>query len=234
MRERELQRRAEEERRRSEEEEKGMVNRIMLARMHTLEEGFREVLKEIKDLSQNATNSSRRDSEVDSGGAAVAPAAAVGGRSSKPPRPKIDTQDPGGSGWQTPKTPIGRIGGNEKDRSRRSPRKVLVPLQASSRGARKGKENERPSSGEAAANVNVKVGISEEGLSAGLSGQRLVREEQAGGGEDVAERASPQSVKSVIEVGPEHKADEESAAARPQTAVRPKTAVRDDERSGNE
>ncbi|KAI7374056.1 hypothetical protein KC336_g20290, partial [Hortaea werneckii] len=43
----------------SEEEEKGMVNRIMLARMHTLEEGFREVLREIKDLSsQKATGSS--------------------------------------------------------------------------------------------------------------------------------------------------------------------------------
>ncbi|KAI7224140.1 hypothetical protein KC365_g10938 [Hortaea werneckii] len=59
LRERELERRREEERRRGEEEEKGMVNRIMLARMHTLEEGFREVLREIKDLSsQKATGSS--------------------------------------------------------------------------------------------------------------------------------------------------------------------------------
>ncbi|KAI7089904.1 hypothetical protein KC356_g2067 [Hortaea werneckii] len=59
LREREIERRREEERRRSEEEEKGMVNRIMLARMHTLEEGFREVLREIKDLSsQKATGSS--------------------------------------------------------------------------------------------------------------------------------------------------------------------------------
>ncbi|GAB1733886.1 hypothetical protein NU195Hw_g7660t1 [Hortaea werneckii] len=59
LREREWERRREEERRRSEEEEKGMVNRIMLARMHTLEEGFREVLREIKDLSsQKATGSS--------------------------------------------------------------------------------------------------------------------------------------------------------------------------------
>ncbi|KAF2482926.1 hypothetical protein BDY17DRAFT_265110 [Neohortaea acidophila] len=44
----ELRRRREEERR---EEEKGRVNRIMLARMQGLEEGFREVLKEIKVLS---------------------------------------------------------------------------------------------------------------------------------------------------------------------------------------
>ena len=66
IRERELERQREEERRQNEEEEKGMVNRIMLARMHTLEEGFREVLKEIKDLSRSNANSSRRDSEVES------------------------------------------------------------------------------------------------------------------------------------------------------------------------
>lgn len=41
----------EEEKQRHEAEEKGMVNRIMLARMNTLEEGFREVLKEIKTMS---------------------------------------------------------------------------------------------------------------------------------------------------------------------------------------
>ena len=65
MRERELERKREDERRREAEEEKGMVNRIMLARMHTLEEGFREVLKEIKDLSRSTANSSRRDSEAE-------------------------------------------------------------------------------------------------------------------------------------------------------------------------
>ncbi|KAF2723902.1 hypothetical protein K431DRAFT_208309, partial [Polychaeton citri CBS 116435] len=61
QRERDMERMREEQRRRSEEEEKGMVNRIMLARMNTLEEGFREVLREIKDLSQ-----SRKGSEADS------------------------------------------------------------------------------------------------------------------------------------------------------------------------
>ena len=65
LRERDIRHRHAEERRRGEEEEKGMVNRIMLARMHTLEEGFREVLKEIKDLSRSTANSSRRDSEVE-------------------------------------------------------------------------------------------------------------------------------------------------------------------------
>ncbi|KAK4494473.1 hypothetical protein PRZ48_014771 [Zasmidium cellare] len=206
MRERELQRRAEEERRRSEEEEKGMVNRIMLARMHTLEEGFREVLKEIKDLSQNATNSSRRDSEVDSAGAAIPPA----GRP-KPQRPKIDTQDshgPSGSGWQTPKTPIGRIGGNEKDKSRRSPRKVQVPH----RTGRKGKENERPSS----SGEPLKVGSREESPPL----HQLAREEHYSP-EDPANRPSPDSVRSVI-----HQDDE--GVARPQTA-RPTTAIRDEE-----
>lgn len=67
LRERELERQREEDRRRSVEEEKGMVNRIMLARMHTLEEGFREVLREIKDLSRSTANSSLRDSDADVG-----------------------------------------------------------------------------------------------------------------------------------------------------------------------
>ncbi|KAF2165919.1 hypothetical protein M409DRAFT_66873 [Zasmidium cellare ATCC 36951] len=211
MRERELHRRAEEERRRSEEEEKGMVNRIMLARMHTLEEGFREVLKEIKDLSQNATNSSRRDSEVDSGGAAIPPS----GRP-KPQRPKIETQDShgvSGPGWQTPKTPIGRIGGNEKDRSRRSPRKVQVPQRTS----RKGKENERPtSSGEP-----LKVGSSEDVLPEQYQIHQLAREEHHNP-EDAANNPSPDSVRSVIEVGKED-------SARPPTAPRPATAIRDED-----
>lgn len=60
---REMERRREEKRRRSEEEENGMVGRIMLARMNTLEEGFREVLKEVKDMAYFA-NSSRGGSEV--------------------------------------------------------------------------------------------------------------------------------------------------------------------------
>lgn len=65
MREHQLQRRREEERRRTEDEEKGMVNRILLARMHTLEEGFREVLKEVKDLTKSTAGSSRRDSDAE-------------------------------------------------------------------------------------------------------------------------------------------------------------------------
>lgn len=67
LREREMERQREEDRRRSAEEEKGMVNRIMLARMHTLEEGFREVLREIKDLNRSTANSSLRDSDADVG-----------------------------------------------------------------------------------------------------------------------------------------------------------------------
>jgi hypothetical protein len=56
LRERDFERRREAEKKRSEEEEKGMVNRIMLARMNTLEEGFREVLKEIKTISSTAVS----------------------------------------------------------------------------------------------------------------------------------------------------------------------------------
>lgn len=56
LRERDFERRREAEQKRSEEEEKGMVNRIMLARMNTLEEGFREVLKEIKTISSTAAS----------------------------------------------------------------------------------------------------------------------------------------------------------------------------------
>lgn len=62
LRERTFERRRQEEKKRNEEEEKGMVNRIMLARMNTLEEGFREVLKEIKQISTSAAVS-RRGSE---------------------------------------------------------------------------------------------------------------------------------------------------------------------------
>jgi len=63
LREHEFERRREEERKRSEDEEKGMVNRIMLARMHTLEEGFREVLKEIKGISSHKDTGSSKPSE---------------------------------------------------------------------------------------------------------------------------------------------------------------------------
>lgn len=52
-------RREEEERARQEQEEKAMVGRIMLARMNTLEEGFREMLKEVKEM-KNADAASTR------------------------------------------------------------------------------------------------------------------------------------------------------------------------------
>ncbi|OQO00233.1 hypothetical protein B0A48_14020 [Cryoendolithus antarcticus] len=68
LRSRDLERMREEERRRSEAEEKGMVNRIMLARMNTLEEGFKDILKEIKGISsqrESKNGSSRQQSEVE-------------------------------------------------------------------------------------------------------------------------------------------------------------------------
>lgn len=122
MRERELERLRETERRRGEDEENGMVNRIMLARMHTLEEGFREVLREIKDLSQHATGSSRRES----GEEAILFKA----------RPKVETatsNPPSSSGAAGSKAPIGRIGGNVKTKK-------------SLRKAEKKSKSERPGS----------------------------------------------------------------------------------------
>lgn len=65
LREKEFERRQEEERRRDEEEDRSMVNRLLLSRMHTLEQGFREVLKEVKDISRSNASTSRRDSEVE-------------------------------------------------------------------------------------------------------------------------------------------------------------------------
>ncbi|KAF7193866.1 Calcium channel YVC1, partial [Pseudocercospora fuligena] len=204
MRERDLRRMAEEERRRSEEEEKGMVNRIMLARMHTLEEGFREVLKEIKDMSQNA-NSSRRESEADSTGHV---------KHHKTGRPKIETRDqPAAAGWQTPKTPIGRIGGNEKSK-KASPKKVVR------QNSKKGKDSDRP--GSSGLDVAVRTASSE-----GEAQQRLnqyARQQQLTG-----EAPSPESVKSIIELPKEEAAAEQSAGEgasnRPNTA-RPSTAIR--------
>ncbi|QIW98544.1 hypothetical protein AMS68_004062 [Peltaster fructicola] len=100
MREREFERQREAERRRSEEEEKGMVNRIMLARMHTLEEGFREVLREIKDMS-HAAGSSRRDSELE-----------VPSKSKQ--RQDMTVSISSSISGAPSKTPIGRISGNSK------------------------------------------------------------------------------------------------------------------------
>jgi hypothetical protein len=73
LRERERARQREEDRRRDSEEQKNMINRIMLSRMHTLEEGFREVLREIKDISRSNANSSRRASDAEAGAALKEP-----------------------------------------------------------------------------------------------------------------------------------------------------------------
>ena len=100
LREREFERRREEERRRSEEEEKGMVNRIMLARMNTLEEGFREVLKEIKDLTRSTANSSRRDSETEFGKEPKTPTRKRSLNEGKPRKSPKKSQRPGTKGKQ--------------------------------------------------------------------------------------------------------------------------------------
>jgi len=47
------------------EESEGMMGRLMLARMKTLEEGFQEVVKEFRSLSRVNTNA---NSPVDTGG----------------------------------------------------------------------------------------------------------------------------------------------------------------------
>lgn len=125
LRERDLERRREEDRRRTEEEEKGMVNRIMLARMHTLEEGFREVLKEIKDMN---AGSSRRDSEADVSGLRV-----------RHERPRLETAHSSQSHGtvQQLKTPVARRLGSNEGKARRSPKKLQ-------RRGTKGKEVEQP------------------------------------------------------------------------------------------
>ncbi|KAK4544442.1 hypothetical protein LTR36_004333 [Oleoguttula mirabilis] len=156
QRERDLERRREEERRRGEEEEKGMVNRIMLARMHTLEEGFREVLKEIKDLN---ANSSRRTSEVD-----------LAGHRARHERPRIETASSSQSHVNVPpKTPVGRIGGIEA-KPRRSPKKLQ-------RRGTKGKEVDRPGSSmrtenEVPSPLSVIERPSEEGAEEGATAER--------------------------------------------------------------
>ncbi|PPJ60704.1 hypothetical protein CBER1_03458 [Cercospora berteroae] len=221
MREQHLRRQAEEDRRRSEEEEKGMVNRIMLARMHTLEEGFREVLKEIKDMSQQ-TNSSRRESEADSGGAPKRT-----GHKKTTSKTNIEVRDAaiGGQGWTTPRNPIaiGRIGGNEKSK-KSSPGKKIA------RGnSKRGKENEfRPGSSGRQTGAPTTISSSSELQHSHEQLHALARESQLD-----EEGTSPQSVRSVIEIQPkieEHEEDSagESASARPATA-RPTTAIRDDE-----
>ncbi|KAK5133687.1 hypothetical protein LTR08_007441 [Meristemomyces frigidus] len=119
LRQHDLERRREAERRRSEDEEKGMVNRIMLARMNTLEEGFREVLKEIKDFSSLTAGNSRMSSEVDLAG---------GHHRLRLERSRVDAGGSGqsqGGGAAPPKTHIGRISGNLNDgKPKRSTKKL--------------------------------------------------------------------------------------------------------------
>ncbi|KAK0253281.1 hypothetical protein B0A54_11357 [Friedmanniomyces endolithicus] len=121
LRERDMQRERdrerEEQRRQTEDQEKGMVNRIMLSRMHTLEEGFREVLKEIKDMSHHAS-SSRRESEGD-----------VVVRTAKPRAVRVDTASSSqgrGAAGVAPLTPLGRlsVAGGGEGKVRKSPRKL--------------------------------------------------------------------------------------------------------------
>lgn len=200
MRERDLQRRADDDRRRGEEEDKGMVNRIMLARMNTLEEGFREVLKEIKDMT---ANNSRRESEAaDSGGG---PALAR----SKLMRPKIDTAV-GVS--MPPKTPIGRIGGNDP-RARKSPKKV------DKQTGKKRKDGERPSSGGAKTATTTSDSERQQSQQSQQANQTLARQQQLRG-----ETPSPESVKSVVEIGKEDENQAGEGPSRPVT-VRPTTAI---------
>ncbi len=135
LRERDMQRERdrerEEKRRQTEDQEKGMVNRIMLSRMHTLEEGFREVLKEIKDMSHHAS-SSRRESEGD-----------VVVRTAKPRPARVDTAGSSqgrGAAGVAPLTPLGRgVAAGGEGKARKSPRKLQ-------RRNTKGKEVEQPAS----------------------------------------------------------------------------------------
>ncbi|KAG9823997.1 hypothetical protein KCU68_g16068, partial [Aureobasidium melanogenum] len=106
LRERELaldkERRRQEQRRRSQEEEKGMVGRIMLTRMNTLEEGFREILREVRDLAHTSrgTSDAGMTGMVNSRSSLVVPASSDGNALSRP------------------KTPVSRTGGaSERARS---------------------------------------------------------------------------------------------------------------------
>ncbi|KAK5117337.1 hypothetical protein LTR62_005954 [Meristemomyces frigidus] len=150
LRERELERMREDERRRGEAEEKGMVNRIMLARMHTLEEGFREVLREIKDMSHAAgTGSSRRESEADF---------SARGGGIKALRPKSQEV------IAPPLTPLGRVAGMGEGMKRKSPRKLQR------RNTGKGKEVER---GGSSLKMTREEGASpESGASGGRRGEQ--------------------------------------------------------------
>ncbi|THY36466.1 hypothetical protein D6D01_00447, partial [Aureobasidium pullulans] len=106
LREREValdkERRRQEQRRRSQEEEKGMVGRIMLTRMNTLEEGFREILREVRDLAHTSRGTSEAG-VLNSRSSLVVPASSDAGALSRP------------------KTPVSKMGGSSE--RARSPKK---------------------------------------------------------------------------------------------------------------
>lgn len=131
LRERELERR-------HEEEEKGRTNRIMLARMNTLEEGFKEVLREIKGIASagganGSAGVSRGGSESGGGSFVVGgrlgvPAVGAGGRGGVKRIPRKS----GG---------VGNSGGKGKGKGRESGASPQREVEA---GATDGEENVRP------------------------------------------------------------------------------------------
>lgn len=130
FRERELARERERRRKQSEDDDKAMVGRIMLARMNTLEEGFKDILGEIRHMRDDVVHS-RVGSDAGSGGGVAGLlrgkergtqlnlVIGAGGGSSTP-----STVQGGGSagGAGGPKTPaLTRMG---SERPRKSPRKL--------------------------------------------------------------------------------------------------------------
>ena len=79
-----------------------MVGRIMLTRMNTLEEGFREILREVRDLAHTSRGTSEAGM-LNSRSSLVVPASSDAGALSRP------------------KTPVSRMGGSSE--RARSPKK---------------------------------------------------------------------------------------------------------------
>ncbi|KAF2227098.1 hypothetical protein BDZ85DRAFT_58434 [Elsinoe ampelina] len=111
LRERETARRLrDEDRRRSEAEERGVVQRLVLNRMNTLEEGFREVISAVRELRERETRSGPGSGTVTSAGSSTVDT-------------KIDARLTGGRETAAPRTPGGKV----KDKALRSPKKVKRP-----------------------------------------------------------------------------------------------------------
>lgn len=116
----EMERRRQEQRRRSEEEEKGMVGRIMLARMNTLEEGFREVLREVRDLAHTSRGTS--DAGFNSR-TSLLPPASEGNALSRPKTPVGRVANGGaggGGGGERSKSPHKRVKSKSKNKAKNS------------------------------------------------------------------------------------------------------------------